>query len=37
MFDAMWLPYWGFGGWEHAGPRVEIYRNKCFAESPPGG
>jgi hypothetical protein len=32
MFDSMWIPYWGFGGWEHPGPRIEIYRNKCFRE-----
>jgi hypothetical protein len=29
MFDAMWIPYTGFEGWEHAGPRFEIYENRC--------
>jgi hypothetical protein len=30
LFDAMWLPYWGFGGWQHPGPRIEIYKNLCL-------
>ncbi len=29
LFDSMWIPYSGFEGWQHAGPRFEIYENRC--------
>jgi hypothetical protein len=32
LFDSMWLPYWGFGGWQHPGPRLEIYKNLCLED-----
>ena len=29
VYDAMWVPYRGFGGQEFPGPRLEIYENRC--------
>ena len=32
VYDAMWIPYRGFEGQLHPGPRIRIYENYCRKE-----
>jgi hypothetical protein len=31
MFDAFWVPFSGFQGYELPGPEIQIFRNRCKA------